>query len=363
MKWFLALLILCSMLLLNGCGFRDIDNRFFVINVGIDQPENEKMKYKVVLKLAIPSAEIKAGASEFLIETEESHSISEAIRNIKSRVDREIDFGHAKVILFGESLLDRDIENELDWFLRRRDIQKIAWVAVAKPSVEEILNIKPKIERIPGNSMYLSFGDKGSQTPYIVTEYLFEFYRDMKNEGVSAIMPIIETTSGELFDIRTAAVFDQQRRAITLNSEETKLLNLSMGQHENTSIKIEVNGEFYVISTDIFKSNYKLEREKSKDFIDFNVKVIGVLEEEQSHLTNEEIKKYGEKAENQLKSQLEDLLVKLRDTNVDPLGFGLRYRATQFNNSKKMVEWQKIYPNIDFRVNVSVDVKGTGVIE
>lgn len=42
-----------------GCGFKDIDNRLFIIGIGVDPSEKEEGHYKVTLKLSIPVASIK----------------------------------------------------------------------------------------------------------------------------------------------------------------------------------------------------------------------------------------------------------------------------------------------------------------
>ena len=58
-----------------------------------------------------------------------------------------------------------------------------------------------------------------------------------------------------------------------------------------------------------------------------------------------------------------ELLTKLQENNLDPFGFGLRYRATRLSRKNIMEEWERIYPEIKFNVTVKVKLKGTGAVE
>ncbi|UJF32365.1 Ger(x)C family spore germination protein [Paenibacillus hexagrammi] len=120
----LFLFMLILLLTASGCGFKDIDKRFFVVTIGVDKPEDSSKKYAVYVKLAIPSPQERFGSNQALIVKEEANSITEAVRIIKSKVDKELEFGHCKTIILGEAMIHSDITDMMDWFVRRRDIQK-----------------------------------------------------------------------------------------------------------------------------------------------------------------------------------------------------------------------------------------------
>lgn len=56
---FLCIIFIQCIVLMAGCGFKDIDNRLFIIGIGVDPSEKEEGHYKVTLKLSIPVASIK----------------------------------------------------------------------------------------------------------------------------------------------------------------------------------------------------------------------------------------------------------------------------------------------------------------
>lgn len=65
----------------------------------------------------------------------------------------------------------------------------------------------------------------------------------------------------------------------------------------------------------------------------------------------------------EVEEQINSLLKKLQKEEVDPLGFGLRYRATETGKeSNKIEKWDEMYPDVQFKVNITVDMNNVGII-
>ncbi|MGG1674458.1 Ger(x)C family spore germination C-terminal domain-containing protein [Neobacillus sp. NRS-1170] len=79
-------------------------------------------------------------------------------------------------------------------------------------------------------------------------------------------------------------------------------------------------------------------------------------------MTNEQLSRYEKAAEKRLKKQIKEVLVKIQKANVDPISFGLRYRSRHFNKND-WEEWQRIYPQLAFKVDTKVKISDTGLIE
>ncbi len=236
-KWKLLIIVPLTLLLLNGCGFKDIDKRFFVVSIGVDAAKKSSKKYLVSLKFAVPKAS-RDSPTEFQIVTEEADSLSEAVRIIKTKVDKETDFSHAKVIVLGEEVVKRSGNASINyWLTRRRDIQEIAWVAIGKPTAFEVLKVKPKSEYIPSNSMFLALGKDGSETPYVISEYLFDHKFRLIERGLDPALPIIEAKK-DLLEVNTVGLFNKNQMKLTLNPEETKILNFLKRREEKSANKI-----------------------------------------------------------------------------------------------------------------------------
>ena len=154
MKKLMIIMMFLLLINISGCGFKDIDKRFLVVAIGVDK--GEVKKYNVTLKLIIPTALVSPGQSKYQLIHYEGDSISEAIEYLRSEIDKQLDLGHAKITIIGEALAQDQISNHFDWFIRRRGIQRIEYVALGQPSAKDILSLSQQSERLAGNSLILS---------------------------------------------------------------------------------------------------------------------------------------------------------------------------------------------------------------
>ncbi len=355
--------MLCFMLLLTGCGFKDIDKRFFVVALGIDQTENEKAPYRITLQLAVPSPKIEPGASKVQLETIEAATISEGVRMLKAYVDKELDFGHCKVFIIGEALARSDYGDVLQWMTRRRDIQSVADVAIGKPDAESLLKVQPISERYPGNTLFLSFGKDATESPYTYIESVFDFSRRASEKGLDPVMPVIRRDDKESYVINRAALLNKQKIQLILNPIETQLFNQIAQHFVKSSLHGMFEGTNLVLAITEIHSRYKfIKQSGGQETMNMNIRVKVVFEEAPKGL----YEKHWSDIERQLSlsysKSVEKLLRKIQKSGVDPLGLGLRYRATH-RGEAAWGHWQKIYPELDFQVNTQLKIEGTGIIK
>ncbi|WP_166241917.1 Ger(x)C family spore germination protein [Paenibacillus turpanensis] len=360
-------LLWTASLLLSGCGmngYKDIDKRFFVVSMGVD-PGEKKNTYKVWMKFAIPSGEMKAGQEKSELHSEEAETIGEAVRKMKTRVDKEIDFGHLKMIVLGKGVISRPLEETIDWFLRRRDIQKIAWVAVGQPDAKSVLGIKTKSERVPSNSLFLSFGYEGIESPSTVTVQLFDLHRRLEERGLDPLLPVLtamEEASQQA--VRQTVVFNKEEKQVWLNAEESEMLNLIMGATEKGTWGIEKEGLHFLFSAERMTASYKITRKADgRPVIVINGKIRGIVEEMKGGEETHDANKLKKIITERLNKDISKLLYKLRDQRVDPIGFGLRYRSRNFTNKTEWENWHKLYSEIEFETKVKVELEGVGLIK
>jgi spore germination protein KC len=363
MKQAKLLLLLLSLFLLPGCGFKDLDKRFFVTQMGVDLTGQKNEPYKVILKLAIPKPQIEPGQEKFQLMEEKGQTISEAVRLIKSKVDKELDFGHCKVIIFGEELARKDIRTPLDWFIRSRDIQKIAYLALGTPSAETILKIKPASERLPRNALFLSFGESGTESAYIVTEYLFDFYRCLYARGLDPIMPVVNPLSKSSYDIRRVAIFNKSNLVKILSVDNTRIFNeIEFGVKKFDAVPNTRNIKM-AISFDDLKIKHWIETpERGNPYVSLRAKATGIVEESTHPLSSKDWTTYEKETEETYTKRYTVLLKQLQTLNVDPIGFGEDYLSTHFHGDKSWREWQSMYPNIGFNIKTTVRIKASGNI-
>jgi len=358
------LMVVAAFLFLGGCGYKDIDRRFFVVSIGVDKSDDKENMYDITLKVAVPTSETKTGSNESRIMTESAETISEAVRIIKSKVEKELDFSHTKMIILGEKVVEDDLTNILDWFYRRRDIQSIAWTAVGSPTALSVLEVKPSGERVPSNALFLSFGNVGTETPYVTSVYIFDFRRRQTERGIDPFLPIIKTEE-EAFSINKTSLISDMKQVLILSDEETKYFNMLRNRASKFDIKVEKEGKpYFLFSTDKIRASFDLKSEKSnRPVISFDVQLSGIVEEAFETLDEAKANEYEKAVKMEVEEQINSLLKKLQKEEVDPLGFGLRYRATETGKeSNKIEKWDEMYPDVQFKVNITVDMNNVGII-
>ncbi|UJF34053.1 Ger(x)C family spore germination protein [Paenibacillus hexagrammi] len=361
---FLVFLLLC-MFAVSGCGFKDIDKRFFVLAIGVDQSDNPDKPYHVSLKLGIPSPKIEPGqTNKFQLVTQDAESITEAIRLLKSKVDKELDFGHAKMFVFGKELANKNIESPLDWFVRRRDIQMIGFVAIGEPTAEEVLNSGAISERLPANALFLSFDREGTESSYIMTENLSDFYRRFTERGKDPYLPIIRPVK-DTFEIDQVAVLDKQKVKIILDTEETRVLNELVRNFEKVDIHTKEDSDSFDIAINHLKTKFNILDGANADLpkLQINVQADGMIEEASRQMYDDNWHVLEEMAERQMKQRVKNLMSQLQENNVDPIGFGLRYRAMGHTSKKEWQQWQEMYPKLPIDINMEMKILGSGVIK
>ncbi|MDD9270094.1 Ger(x)C family spore germination protein [Paenibacillus sp. GCM10023248] len=351
--------------LCGGCGFKDIDRRFFVVALGIDKSNQPDMKYEITLKLAIPGNNLDLGSAKYEVISQDANSITEAVRFLKSKVDKELDFGHAKVIIFGQSFLKEYGINQMDWLNRRRDIQLVSWVAAGQPSAKDVLSTQISHERLPGNSLLLSFGNTGVESGYVVSEYLFDFYRKKKEWGLDPILPIVQSTSNQ-YIINKAIVFDKENAKLTISADESRLFNIMNATINKVELESVGGEENFFVSVDNIKSKFRVYTPKdAPPYVDMNIRLRGVIEESAlGSLDPHQVATYEKEVSEFTEAKIKHLLEKFQKANLDPMGFGLDYRAHHFGSvDEEWRTWQGLYPELEFRVNIQMKLEGVGIVK
>lgn len=359
----IILLLVC--MVLAGCNFKDIDRRIFVVAIGID-PGKEEGVFKVSLKMAIPQGDVTKIDEKMLILTEESESISEALRRMKSKVEKELDYVHCKTIILGERIAAKDIRHVTDWAVRRRDIQSILNFAVGRPGALEVLQVKPPSERIPSNSLILAMSGQGTESPFISSVYSYQLMRNIYENGIDPILPIIEAQGKEQFLIDKIALLDKSKIKLVLSPNETRLFNLLSRSNLRTNFPAHIGSGMYQYYTESSSSSYRIVTNRDEEpYIRYTIKIRAILEENSTEemITHHMLKKIGKAGAAELGGAVKALLVKIRDSGMDPLGWGLHYDARHWNNDTEMTVWESMYPRLGFQVNAKVDVKYSGMIK
>jgi spore germination protein KC len=349
----LAILLLCFVLLLSGCGYKDIDRRAFPVVMGVDQGKGHNVI--VTLRVAVP--EFGGASSEgqnSVLYSQEAANISEAVRLLKAQSDREIDYAHCKVIIFGRKLVETDLARHIDWFLRRRDIQNIAWLTMADQEAREILEVKPIIEKIPGNSLFLSFGNTGVESQYIGSQALYQVFRAFVNHGETPYLPIIAIKKDH-YRIDRIALLNKKRLVEELPPQDAayfKLLESGLSK-----------GMFHTSDTTLNVMSVAAHYELSPGVVHITIKGTVNIEETNSLTPRKpgDIPRYEKELESTLRRDLEKLVSRFIEEGIDPLGLQQRFEARHWNADERK-RWEEQYPKANVTVSTDIEILHGGLL-
>lgn len=365
----LAFLLLVPLLiLLTGCEFKDIDKDVFVSMIAIDQSDDPDKPYKITLKLYEPTGSFKeAQKPEYSYLKQNGATLSEAIRLLESYSDKELEFGHSKLIVLGEDLVKDDKNKEiLDFLIRRPDIQMISWMAVGRPSAEEIIKMVPQGESAAYPELFNYFDDIGTESQYIVTTYLFSLRRNLKEEGVSPILPVIRINEEDShFEINKSLILETGKEPYELDFLDTAIFSMLSQKTNTAEMVVNEDGEYFIARIDSLKTKQKLKVQSDNNLkLDIEVSLYGYISESKSPIKNHLLPHYNEL----LKTEAEEKLMEFFDKTVrqgyDPLGFGIQYKAQTLHNKRMSnKEWEEAYKNAEINVTVKAALKSTGSIQ
>lgn len=365
----LAFLLLVPLLiLLSGCEFKDIDKDVFVSMIAIDQSDDPDKPYKITLKLYEPTGSFKETQKpEYSYLTQNGETLSEAIRLLESYSDKELEFGHSKLIVLGEDLVKDDKNKEiLDFLLRRPDIQMISWMAVGRPSAEEIIKMVPQGESAAYPELFNYFDDNGTESQYIVTTYLFNLRRNLKEEGISPILPVIEINEEDShFEINKSLILETGKEPYELDFLDTSLFNILSENTNTAELVVNEKGEYFIARIDSLKTKQKLKVQSNNNIeLDIEVSLYGYISESKNALESHRLPHYNELLKIEGEEKFNEFFTQTVRQGYDPLGFGIRYKAQTLHNKRMSnKEWEEAYKNAEINIKVKAALKSTGAIQ
>ncbi|MDR2750876.1 MAG: hypothetical protein LBC41_09465, partial [Clostridiales bacterium] len=132
-----------TLALITGCWDKvELENRGFAVSFGIDEKDG---KYLVTVSMPSVSS-LKEGPSDSAkdVRSEESDTVSGAIRAIDDSLSQRLDFGQAKLLLFGQELLDNEdmFRQAIDACERNGELNREIYVLAADGGARKVLEQK-----------------------------------------------------------------------------------------------------------------------------------------------------------------------------------------------------------------------------
>jgi spore germination protein KC len=416
-KKYLSIVLLIIMLasILSGCyDAMEIDDDLYPIILGVDIGKQNMVRNTIQYPNyksdsgsggASAGGKMNGGTEKNVsegnnIESIESPTVLEGLYMFSMTLSRRVSLMHTKLLIISEEFAKLGIQGYMAGFERFRETRTTMSLLISKGRAEDfIMENKTNIGTSLSKSVELLLGQT-SITGFFPRVRFFDFYKDMLStyrqpvalyggvnqlnniDGISDKTKVIEAGKGYLpgeiprkgtskVEIAGISVFNGGKMVGALDSYETTYYMMLTGEYKKGRVSIQ--DKYDPTKAIVFdmhtsrKPKVKASMQDGKPVIDLNIKLEAEIYVIQSRIDYEELPLTQD-----AKKQIEDFLSKgmkatikktQEEFHTDIFGFG-EWMAGNFFTIEdwESYNWLAHYPEAAVNLNLSVDIRRTGLI-
>lgn len=366
----------------SGCwNNKDLTDISFAIAVGLDKTEDDKIELTVQLVKSSAMQRSSGGVTEkaYWVLSSTGETVFEALRNQLTTVDRKIYVNHIQLIVIGENLAKKGIQDALDFFERDQELNLQADVIITKGiTAKEVLQAESELESLP--AMHLVDIIKNHVALAKMKEIIvFDLFREMGSQGrelvVSGVSPKTPETKEKLLikdlKIEGASVFKGDKLVGWLNARETRGFLFVINKVQSTIINIQNPlDKDKKVAIEVTQSNTKMDVEIKDGQIMLIVEVneegnIGDQQNGGDLTTEEMLIKLEEETEKVIEEEIWDVIkLAQKEYEADIFGFGeIVYRKYLDYWKQVKDHWNKEFSQASAEIKVKSHIRRSGMIK
>ncbi|MBW5449122.1 Ger(x)C family spore germination protein [Cohnella sp. CFH 77786] len=379
-RWVRTVMLSIALVMACGCwDRREVNDIGLVMGTGLDLTEDGKIMMTLQVAVPSPSSQSAGGTSKetdnFFLISESGKSVLDIDQKIQQKMSRKLVFSHRSVILVGESLARRGMNDFLDIFSRnpRNRLRTYLFVVKGK-TAGEMLQVRYPYEMVPAEALKEMELLPGAGMKSTLRDFLIA----SAGEGENPAVGVLEGTEmfrsslkgkDKQFRLTGTAVFKRTALVGFLNNRETQQYLWFKNNKNSDNIVADLPGGMGNVGLIFRSGNVKIDVVPLRDDFRFHVHVTGKgdLMENNSRLDvtqlhNETMVKKA--LEDQVKEEMEAFLRKLQhELKTDILGFG-GLVASQYPKKWRAVgkDWDRYFENAEISVSVKLSIKNTGAL-
>ncbi|WP_010496188.1 Ger(x)C family spore germination protein [Paenibacillus elgii] len=365
-----AMLLLAASVTAGCLQTRVLERLGLVIAAGYDEAPGDKILGTSVLY------EMDPGAKERSNVITSTAFTSKGLRynnNAESR--KKLTSGQLRVVVYHEDLARKGLTELVDTMLRDPEIGSGVYLAVSKGRAFDLMTRRyPEISNI-GEYLFQSIR-QNVESEEMISPILHEFIRDLYSPGKDPVLPYIVQRDNEII-LYGAALFRGDQMVGTLPLSKLFYLRLLRDRFHSGMTEIGIPSEalgsigspskgqkqvYLVLDSVKSKSRIRLTDAKQLAFT-VQVHMSGRLQEISSpvNLRNRQVIELLEReASKAVQANVMAFIKKTQRLNVDPVGFGEKYRAQHRGTGLTPDKWKQLYPKAKVSVEVSTKILRTG---
>ncbi len=358
-----CLIIFIAASILTGCSdYRELEQRGFVIMLGIDKTEDDK--YKVMMQLPVYGGGSEKRQPGYRIIESASESLYEAFMEQNEVLARELDLTSLETIVIGSKLAEDGIQ-DLEFLLRDFRIPRTTNITVTKGDAEEVLRSETPLFTFPALYPLYGLSKNWNQSMLVFQVPLWKlFNRYFYSKFEDPYLMALHVSKDYGITWGGIGLFNDKKLVGFLDKEQTRTFGLFESFGEERPVITKVNGEILSLEINQRKTKRNVEFTDGKVKLDIQVDIQGKFKEfdfqdevtirKESHLKTE--------LEKQLTEEIKALIIQLQEKEIDPLGFGELARRKNMQ-MKDRNEWIEIYKEADVQIDVSITVLSSSSLD
>jgi spore germination protein KC len=371
-----AYLIICLLICLTGCwNSKELTDFGFLMGVSLDKTEEGSIELNAQV---YSPAETVGGAGPagdkppYINVKSINESVFDAARDLSLYFGRKAQWSHMRVILISEQFAkENDIGEVLDYFYRDHETRLNMLVIIVKGKAADYLTQKPFIERSMSQQLRTIIENGTSVTGKTNRAMLLDIALQLNSKVKTAIIPYIETTDEQQKTAFSsgAAIISEGKMVHHLTTAEVQQIvmltnKMKGGIIEFPCINEESEKKEKKETLEILSVKTKVSPQLTDNAptIKMLTKIDGVIGELRctSVTTAEEAKHLEDHIRKKVKEDMEALIKSLQEKKLDVLGIGNKiYQQDPALWKKWEKDWNNMFGNIQFEIDVEVSVKST----
>lgn len=371
-----AAAILLCVLLLTGCWDKiEIEDRLFVLSIGVDSvelAEQQTSKDKYTLSFVSPVVDqIKEGPGPaFRTYKTVDNSIIMSLSQLLERFSKKQFFGHTRNIFFGEDVLkdEKLLKEILDGISRYHEFHNSMYAYIVPGRAEEVFKVKPMYDKLL--APYIAgIIENSDYTSKVIKLTLSEMAIMLENQKGGLVIPRINPGKEEV-KISGAGVLKDYKLIGYLDDQETSVYNWLTDKAKGGDIAVEYKGISTVFRHFDFDRKIELSKvENGNIYLNYIMETEGSIEEfmiGKEILDNVLLKEISREVEKRIENEGEKLIKKFQqEFKADLIGardYLSKYQPKLYKTIEK--DYEKFFiDSIVIEVTANVSIRRVGLIK
>ena len=352
-KALIAILMTLILLSATGCtDNRELYERLIIKAIGIDKAGEG---YSVTVRVA-DYAEDK----EYNL-TSSGESVFEAMSDLQLAEGRTPMYSHSHFILFGRDVLDKDLRDSLDFFIRFYRAHPSVEIFAAAKTANEILQFQSDDGFIPSDRM-IKLSTAGEITGKAMSASLMELVSASEDVGRSVGLPILDLTRNGATITGTVLLRDYKLTDILTDKETTGLL-AAQGKLKGSVFSAE-SEKFGLLTAEVNSCDAKIESSDEHSTWQLDVKLKMSLASSSMGARNfneQDFREIEAVFAAVMKNYIASAISSAYSSDCDILELGKKvyFEDTGYWKAKGE-DWLSLIASMQFNINVNADMERLG---